>query len=57
MQSFIDKGLWDEIFIEHARCVLKDGVPAPIIPHGVASDFELRDGVFTEHYHQLNYGV
>mgnify|MGYP000006545419 FL=1 len=57
LQSFIDKGLWDEIFIEHARCVLKDGVPAPIIPHGVASDFELRDGVFTEHYRQLNYGV
>lgn len=52
LQSFIGQGLWDEIFVEHSRCVLHDGVPAPVIPLGCISDWVLRDGVPVEHYQQ-----
>lgn len=37
LQTFIDKGLYDVFRIEHCPCILKEGVPAPIFPHG---DFE-----------------
>ena len=29
LQSFIDAGLWDEIFVEEAPCLLRSGVKAP----------------------------
>ena len=32
LQSFIDRNLWDEAYIETGDIILKEGVPAPIIP-------------------------
>ena len=49
-QSFIDAGLWDEIYIEHAQSVLGDGVKAPQVPAGYKAEYELRDGVTVSHY-------
>lgn len=49
-QSFIDAGLWDEIYIEHAQSVLGDGVKAPQVPAGHKAEYELRDGVTVSHY-------
>ena len=50
LQSFIDAELWDEIFVEHARQVLGNGVKAPKIPDNLASEFEKRDHVVVRHY-------
>lgn len=49
-QSFIDAGLWDEIYIEHAQSVLGDGVKAPQVPAGYKAEYELRDRVTVSHY-------
>ena len=50
LQSFLDDGLWDEIYIEQARTELQEGVNAPCVPTGHAVDFSLRDGVVVRHY-------
>lgn len=50
LQSFIDDGLWDEIYIEQARTELGTGVEAPHVPSGHAADFFLRDNVVMRHY-------
>ena len=34
LQRFIDAGLWDEVRVETAPCVLGDGVAAPRVPQG-----------------------
>ena len=34
LQSFIDEGLWDEIYTEHSAKVLENGVKGPVIPAG-----------------------
>lgn len=31
LQSFIDKGLWDEVYIETSDCMFEDGVKAPLL--------------------------
>lgn len=50
LQSFIDAELWDEIYIEHSRTALGNGVKAPQVPAGYAAAYELRDGVVVSHY-------
>lgn len=45
LRSFIQAGLWDEIYIEHARRTLGEGVKAPNVPAGNASETLWRDGV------------
>ncbi len=45
LQSFIDRGLYDEIHVEHSRLVLGDGVPAPIVPPGIPRERILCFGV------------
>lgn len=47
LQSFIDSGSWDEIFVEHSKKTLYDGVKSPVIPKGIASFTEIRDGVLS----------
>lgn len=47
LQSFIDSGSWDEIFVEHSKKILYDGVKSPVIPKGIASFTEIRDGVLS----------
>lgn len=32
LQAFIDAGLWDEAFVEESPLLLKQGVPAPVMP-------------------------
>ena len=50
LQSFIDSGLWDEIFVEHSAKVLGEGVKSPVIPKGAVMKSEMRDGVCVSHY-------
>ncbi len=50
LQSFIDAGLWDEIYVEHAPVALGEGVPAPVIPHGLACTLAQRDRSMIAHY-------
>lgn len=47
LQSFIDSGSWDEIFVEHSKKILYDGVKSPVIPKGIASFTDFRDGVLS----------
>lgn len=49
LQTFIDGGKWDEIFVEHSQLCLGDGIKAPILPDGIASEFTRRDGHTIEH--------
>lgn len=39
LQSFIDEGLWDEIYTEHSTKVLENGVKGPVIPAGYKKKF------------------
>lgn len=50
LQSFIDEGLWDEIYTEHSAKVLENGVKGPVIPAGYKKNFLQRDGVTITHY-------
>lgn len=50
LQSFIDSGLWDEMFVEHSAKVLGKGVKSPVIPKGTVTKSEMRDGICVSHY-------
>lgn len=50
LQSFIDSGLWDEMFVEHSARVLGEGVKSPVIPKGAVMKTEMRDGICVSHY-------
>lgn len=50
LQSFIDEGLWDEIYTEHSAKVLENGVKEPVIPAGYKKNFLRRGGVTITHY-------
>lgn len=50
LQSFIDSGLWDEMFVEHSAKVLGEGVKSPVIPKGTVMKNEMRDSVSVSHY-------
>ena len=50
LQSFINSGLWDEMFVEHSEKVLGEGVKSPNIPKGTVMRTEMRDGVCVSHY-------
>lgn len=50
LQSFIDSGYWDEIYVEHSRTSLQQGVKAPLIPAGIQATYFERSGVSTAHY-------
>lgn len=50
LQSFIDGGLWDEIYVEHASAVLGEGVKAPLVSAGHPASYGWRDGVAVAHY-------
>lgn len=52
LQSFIDAGIWDEIFVEHAAKVLGNGVKAATLPSNLTVKYEERDGVLICHYYQ-----
>ena len=43
LQSFIDRGMWDEIYAEHTSAVLGEGVKAPVIPYGFPIKYTIRD--------------
>lgn len=53
-QSFIDAGLWDEIFIEKAPAMLHSGVKAPEIRDKISYSTEKHFGVEIEHYTNKN---
>lgn len=50
LQSFIDSGLWDEMFVEHSAILIGEGVKSPVIPKGAVMKSEMRDGVCVSHY-------
>lgn len=50
LQSFIDSGVWDEMFVEHSEIVLDEGVKSPVIPKGAVMKTEIRDGICVCHY-------
>lgn len=50
LQTFIDRGLWDEAQEEHAAKVLGSGVPAPRMPRGVECTTDIRFGVPFSHW-------
>ncbi len=52
LQSFIDAGIWDEIFVEHAAKVLGNGVKAATLPSNLTVKYEEKDGVLICHYYQ-----
>ena len=49
LQAFLEQGLCDYAFVEHARVTLHDGIPAPLLPHGQESRFFFRDGALIQH--------
>ena len=49
LQSFIDRGMWDEIYAEHTSAVLGKGVPAPAIPSGIPVRYSIRDNSVIGH--------
>ena len=53
LRSFIQAGLWDEIYVEHARRILGTGVEAPCVPMGNASETICRGGVPVTHFWKL----
>ena len=50
LQSFLNAGLWDEIYVEHAQKVLQDGVKSPVIPQNFTCEYEQRDQITVAHY-------
>ena len=50
LQSFIDAGLWDEIFVEEAPHLLHSGVKAPEISDGYPFATEYSFGRSFRHY-------
>lgn len=50
LQSFINSGVWDEMFVEHSEIVLGEGVKSPVIPKGAVMKTEIRDGICVCHY-------
>lgn len=50
LQSFLDGGWWDEMFVEHASVTLGGGVPSPVIPSGIRREDIVRGGVTVSHY-------
>lgn len=52
LQSFIDKGLWDEAWVEHSEARLMDGVPAPLLPETSPHKDEYLWGVRHTHYYR-----
>lgn len=53
-QSFIDTGLWDEIFVEKARTTLHSGVKAPEIRNKISYSKRKHFGVEIDHYTNIN---
>ena len=53
LQSFIDTGIWDEIFIEHSEKILSEGIKSPNIPKGIPMKTEMRDNVCINHYKNI----
>ena len=53
LQSFIDRGLWDEAFEELSSVVLGSGVPAPRMPFGVPRVVETAWGVSITHWRNV----
>lgn len=54
LQSFLDAGLWDEIYIEHTPVALGKGVQAPSVPAGFSCGYMQRDRSVTAHYVNWN---
>ena len=50
LQSFIDRGLWDEAWRECSTVTLGSGVPGPKMPIGIPKAVELRFGHSLEHW-------
>lgn len=50
LQSFIDDGLWDEIFVEKSEIVLSSGVKAPEINPENLCSIQKNFGIYTLHY-------
>lgn len=50
LQSFIDRGLWDEAWEELSEVVLGSGVPGPRMPVGVVRRAETAFGVSLNHW-------
>lgn len=51
LQTFIDNGYWDEIYIEHSQKCLGKGVAAPHIPYGIQTEYFNRDGITVSYCH------
>lgn len=52
LQSFLDKELWDEIFIEHSAQTLRQGIAAPTVRNGYSCDYKIRDEICVSHYYK-----
>lgn len=50
LQSFIDDGLWDEIFVERSEKQLLSGVKSPEIKQKNSYSIQKNFGVYTRHY-------
>lgn len=50
LQSFIDDGLWDEIYVEKSRKILYDGVKSPEISAEKNCSIQKNFGIYTYHY-------
>ncbi len=50
LQGFIDKGLWDEAWVELSPCALGSGVPEPRMPVSARLSVERRFGSVFLHY-------
>ncbi len=50
LKSFIQSEQWDEVFVEHAPAVLKEGIESPVIPSGYTCEFFSRDGRIISHF-------
>ena len=50
LQSFINSGLWDEAYVEHAEMCLGDGIASPQLAAGLERTFLKRGGAVISHY-------
>ena len=56
LQSFVDGGCWDDIFVEECPAALRAGVPSPVLPPHLCCERTEHFGRTFRHYHACRKG-
>ncbi|MDO4715435.1 MAG: bifunctional diaminohydroxyphosphoribosylaminopyrimidine deaminase/5-amino-6-(5-phosphoribosylamino)uracil reductase RibD [Bacteroidales bacterium] len=57
LQAFLNTGLWDEAYVEHASMLLGQGVAAPHVPAGTPAEHTTLWGVPVIHYDNTEFSL